>query len=235
MRDKGIFLSFDCGGLGYLSLAAHGHADTLSIALDIGKGHILVDPGTYLYHSGGKWRDYFRSTKAHNTVRVDRLDQSEMIGPFLWGYKADGFLKHCSSNNRYEKACGYHTGYTRLKDPVIHTREVLLDKTSREMVIKDSLSSKKRHFAELFFHLHPDCVLNRLDNHRFEILNRDAVVLIETDSSLCSCVSTGEENPICGWYSQRFGEKTRTSTVCAKGYFVGNVDFITRISVGTKK
>lgn len=231
MRDKGLSLSFDCGELGYLSLAAHGHADALSITLNAGGKDIFVDPGTYLYHSGAGWRDYFRGTRAHNTLRIDGRDQSEIKGPFLWGYKAKAYLKYWSPDGGHDKVCGYHTGYTRLDDPVVHTREVTLDKLKREIIIKDSLVSKKRHFAELYFHLHPDCVVKRLEAGRFKAANGKSSVIIETDMNLETRVFNGSEAPICGWYSGRFGEKQKTSTICARGYFDGSADFITRISI----
>ena len=31
----------------------------------------LIDPGTYAYHTQERWRNYFRGTSAHNTVRID--------------------------------------------------------------------------------------------------------------------------------------------------------------------
>ncbi|MGI9304294.1 MAG: heparinase II/III domain-containing protein, partial [Gammaproteobacteria bacterium] len=66
-----IKLVVDCGPLGYLSLAAHGHADALAFTLSLGGREFLVDPGTYAYHTGRLWRDYFRGTAAHNTVMID--------------------------------------------------------------------------------------------------------------------------------------------------------------------
>jgi hypothetical protein len=50
---------------------------------------MLADPGTYLYHSGGEWRDWFRSTRAHNTLCLGGTDQSRMAGPFNWTSKAE--------------------------------------------------------------------------------------------------------------------------------------------------
>ena len=77
-------LVMDHGPLGYLSIAAHGHADALSVLLSIDGEPVLVDPGTYLYHSGGAWRDWFRSTRAHNTLTIADADQSVMSGAFNW-------------------------------------------------------------------------------------------------------------------------------------------------------
>src|SRR6185436_10251070 len=79
-----VRLLVDCGALGYLSLAAHGHADALSFTLNIGDREILVDPGTYAYHTEPEWRRYFRGTLAHNTVTVDDQDQSVQAGNFMW-------------------------------------------------------------------------------------------------------------------------------------------------------
>ena len=235
MRHKDLFLSFDCGALGYLSLAAHGHADSLAITLNIGDRDILIDPGTYLYRSGNGWRDYFRSTKAHNTIRIDRLDQSEIKGPFLWDYKADAFVKSWSPNGGYDKVCGYHTGYARLDDPVVHAREVVFDKLHKEIIIDDTLVSKKEHFAELFFHLHPDCILTRIEPNTLEILNKDTIIQIDLDPRLCTSISNGDKDPICGWYSGGFGDKVKTSTICAETYFKGNTRFVTRILVRDKR
>ena len=46
-------------GPGYLSLAAHGHADALALVLSLGGRPVLIDPGTYAYHTQRRWRDYF--------------------------------------------------------------------------------------------------------------------------------------------------------------------------------
>ena len=88
MGGEGCHLVFDAGPLGYLGIAAHGHADALSFCLAIDDAWWLVDPGTYAYHSAPEWRSYFRGTSAHNTIRVNGNDQSQMGGAFMWLRKA---------------------------------------------------------------------------------------------------------------------------------------------------
>ena len=69
-------LTMDVGPLGYLSIAAHGHADALAVTLS-SEGHdLIVDPGTASYYGNPAWRSAHRSTRAHPTVCVDGLDQS---------------------------------------------------------------------------------------------------------------------------------------------------------------
>ncbi len=41
----------DAAPLGFLSIAAHGHADALSFILHVDGSPILVDPGTFMYHT----------------------------------------------------------------------------------------------------------------------------------------------------------------------------------------
>jgi len=45
---------------------------------------ILIDPGTYTYVADPVWRDRFRGTAAHNTIRIDERDQARPSGPFAW-------------------------------------------------------------------------------------------------------------------------------------------------------
>jgi hypothetical protein len=80
-EERGSFL--DHGPLGYLSIAAHGHADANAVTLSLDDRPILVDPGTYLYYSCGKWRDWFRGTRAHNTLNVQGADQSISAAPLI--------------------------------------------------------------------------------------------------------------------------------------------------------
>src|SRR6267142_132853 len=83
-----IRLIADAGPLGYQTIAAHGHADALAFTLSVGGKEFLIDPGTYAYHTQGPWRRYFRGTAAHNTLRVDGMDQSQSGGNFIWLKKA---------------------------------------------------------------------------------------------------------------------------------------------------
>jgi hypothetical protein len=89
VREGPMLLVFDHGPLGYLSIAAHGHADALSIWLHVDGAPLLVDAGTYRYHGAGPVRDTFRGTAAHNTLTVAGADQSEIAGPFNWSRKAN--------------------------------------------------------------------------------------------------------------------------------------------------
>lgn len=73
----------DAGPFGSGS-AGHSHAGKLSIIVTVKDREILVDPGTFTYL--GPERDHFRGTTAHNTVRIDELDQAVPVNPFRWAH-----------------------------------------------------------------------------------------------------------------------------------------------------
>lgn len=92
LRCGRMYAGIDHAPLGFGSIAAHGHNDILSFQLFLDGRPLLVDSGTYLYHTDRKRRDMLRSTRMHNTVTVNGQEQSQMLGAFLWGKKAESCL-----------------------------------------------------------------------------------------------------------------------------------------------
>jgi hypothetical protein len=84
-----LLVTFDHGRLGLGALAAHGHADALSVTIFRGADGLVVDPGTLAYHEDAAARDRCRGTPVHSTVSFGGRSQSEMLGPFLWGRRAE--------------------------------------------------------------------------------------------------------------------------------------------------
>jgi hypothetical protein len=113
-------LAFDHAPLGFLSIAAHGHADALALWLHIGAEPVLIDAGTYLYHTHNGARDRFRGTEAHNTLCLDQRDQSQIAGPFNWSNHARAQLRG--------NWVGEHDGYVSAFG-VKHVRSVQIGDT----------------------------------------------------------------------------------------------------------
>jgi hypothetical protein len=205
--DRGLF--FDCGDLGYLSTAAHGHADCLSIVLGAFGEHLLVDPGTYTYHAEPSLRDFFRSTAAHNTVRVDGLDQSEMRGAFLWGRRAKGRLIEWVNRSAVDLAAGEHDGYRHLPAPVMHRRTITFVKPDYVWV-HDRLEGEGHHLAEQFLHL--GSVEVHRGPGRSDVLACTPAgpalwILVPGEANPEVELLTGCDAPLQGWISPRFGER----------------------------
>ena len=115
-------LVFDHAPLGFLSIAAHGHADALSVWLNWGEEAVIVDAGTYLYHAGGTERDRFRGTAVHNTLCLDGQNQSQIAGAFNWSRHATTTLVSAGEVIEAE-----HDGYARSHGVIHRRRLVFLD------------------------------------------------------------------------------------------------------------
>ena len=88
-----VRLLVDAGPLGYLSIAAHGHADALAFVLDIGDREILVDPGTYAYHTDPGVAALLpqhagAQHRGHRRRRTSRMQ----AGNFMWTRSRAGAL-----------------------------------------------------------------------------------------------------------------------------------------------
>ena len=206
----------DAGPLGYTSIAAHGHADALSFTLSVGGREFLIDPGTYAYHTQERWRQYFRGTSAHNTVRVDGRDQSEQGGNFLWLEKARAGCGLWLSSSEKDSFEGWHDGYLRLDDPVKHRRLIELDKGARRLLIEDSLEMGEEHEVELFFHCAEQCRVDAVAGAYLIERNGIALRLVLPEGGT-SELYKGSHSPVLGWISRGFDRRQPTATIAWRG------------------
>ncbi|QNA91007.1 hypothetical protein G4G28_07885 [Massilia sp. Dwa41.01b] len=197
----------DCGPLGYLGIAAHGHADALALTLSVAGEEVLVDPGTYSYWQEPKWRDYFRGTSAHNTVRVDGRDQSVSGGRFMWLRKANASIERMPSSPHEFDFRGSHDGYTRFTDPVRHLRSVRFDAASSTLVVRDEVAAKKPHPVELFWHFAPELNVRLTSSGLHVRGKRFALQMHASGADLKLELVRGAENPPLGWYSRCYESK----------------------------
>ena len=211
-----IRMVIDAAPLGYLAIAAHGHADALSFTLSVAGRPMLIDPGTYCYHTQRRWRDYFRGTSAHNTVRIDGVDQSVSGGSFLW-------LRHATARCiELERAAGVerivmeHDGYQRLDDPVLHRREIVYKQAPAIIDVIDSLVCRAAHTVEILWHFAPECVV-RLGGGIATATQGPVTVELRWPAGLQAQLVKGREDPCLGWISPRFAEKTATFTLVISG------------------
>ena len=138
-----ILIGIDHAPLGYGSIAAHGHSDALSFQMFADGTRIFADPGTYIYHCDTESRNDFRRTSRHNTVCINGADQSEMLGPFLWGRKANCWLDSFSNTDDTVEVIASHDGYS----PVIHSRKFTFKKKEGILFIEDWLTKEGNPFT----------------------------------------------------------------------------------------
>jgi hypothetical protein len=226
-----IWCRCDGGPHGFLSIAAHAHADALSLEVRYGGVDILADPGTYCYHGDPEWRSYFRSTIAHNTAELAGRSQSSEGGPFLW-------LRHANAREVIVQDIGdavewtaEHDGYLALNPPSRHRRTVRLDRASRSVDIFDQIRGG-RHDIRLAFHLGPE-VEAELDGS-YAVLRWTGTVApgmarLELPLLLAWSLHRGETDPILGWYSGGLGHRVPAVTLLGRGRSAPDEPLVTRL------
>lgn len=179
--DEGrAVLAFDHGPLGFGQLAAHGHADALSVQLFVDGEPVLIDPGTYIYNGDWEARDWFRSTNAHNAVSIDNRCQSEALGPFLWGRKANVSTFSLETYECCIRMSAEHDGYA----PLTARRSVSI--TGPEIAIGDSVSGDSGCSGAVRFHF-PNDSFALIDGMAEYSLKSGRCVRFEFDGPFNSC------------------------------------------------
>ena len=226
IKNKELFLIFDHGPLGMPPLYNHGHADALSIIVYYQNRPFFTDPGTYRYNNSKIEREYFKGTKAHNTVTIDNLDQAEQVTSFIWAnpYKTN-WVKNESEHKFYIEA--YHDGYTRLKDDVLHFRKLILAK--QKIYIFDTFKGNGEHTFELNFHLDPKVQINFEEEKLITLQNETVTLKVESKNFAFNTFS-GQKKPFFGWHSNSYGHIQKTNVLsCTKTGHPDQVKFLTII------
>lgn len=221
--ERESVIVFDHGPLGYLSIAAHGHADALSVWLSRSGVPVLVDSGTYLYHSGKEWRDYFRGTSAHNTLTLSAINSSQISGPFNWSDKAKSRLlefRHCGDTRLLVMA--EHEGYKK-RFGVNHVRKLSMDEN--EIIIDDWLEGPPGTYAvTIGFTINPEMSI-RQDGDQWRVLDQEEVTVL-TLASRQPCfagrIERAQKEPISGWYSPSFGSLLPAGRLVFEGLIDSN-------------
>lgn len=201
-----LSLVFDHGPLGMAPSYGHGHADAISLCLYKNKAPLFIDAGTYSYTGHPDWRMFFRSTAAHNTVRVDGQEQAYQKLIFMWSrpFECELLLRECNGDANI--CVAQHSGYQHLG--VVHRRAVIFV-PNRGVCVRDFLFAEDEHHYDLNWHYRR--VVNNVDE-----LMADAGLFFSIEGGDLSLVSGGEL-PGIGWRSERYESKEPITTlVCSQ-------------------
>lgn len=205
-------LVFDCGPLGYPPHASHGHADLLSILVDVGGEELLVDPGTFAYYDESGRRDLFRATRAHNTVEVGGWDQADAFDPFKWLNLPRASIEVSRLGPGFDYVEAWHDGYRRLRPAVRHRRAVLA--VGGSWLLIDWIEGRGEQQFTRWFHAVPAARMERIDPTAVRLRTasgRGALVLrdlVGEDADASTVIGDG-----LAPYSERYGELTQAPVV----------------------
>ncbi len=159
LRDTGFFrLSsadgrtvavFDAGAPQPRYQPGHAHSESLSFELSRDGRRFFVNSGVSTYEPGPERLEQ-RQTAAHNTVRIDEEEQSELWASHRCGRRA----RVSEAGERDGWAYAEHTGYRFLPGRPRHYRKMRVADSSVEII--DNIEGVGEHLLEWFFHVHPD-------------------------------------------------------------------------------
>ena len=225
-REDEIWCRCDHGPHGYLAIAAHAHADALSIELRHGGIDILADPATYCYLTEPEFRRYFRSTIGHNTLEIGAADQARFGGSFLWLDAPHSSLLEASGLESGHlalwRAC--HEGYARQPGNPIHERSVELDRIDRRLRIVDQINASGNFPVRLAFHLGPTVRACLEDNNALLEWSRGErrwLGRLALPGRLVWRTFSGSLRPMLGWYSPRFARRCPSISLIGEGLVSG--------------
>ncbi len=203
----------DCGpqagGLseGSVPSAAHGHADALSVLITVYGEPMLVDGGPYYCNGDPAWRDYFRQTRAHNTVVVDGVDQAVHHGGMGWSNAVEPQCEAWVSTPTYDYVCGQHTGFARLPVPVRHRRAVFFRKSAYWLIF-DELEGTGLHQVESYWHLAPSTLEHQADGVVATLTTSGrqlTMILAGAPLQMSLCTAHQPDQPDSGWIGVGYG------------------------------
>lgn len=186
----GVHAVADAGPLGAGS-AGHGHADALSIVVRAGAEVILTDPGTFTYVGDERWRNWFRGTAAHNTVRIDGLDQASPAGPFRWSSRPETSIlawRTSETGDYLDARCRYRE--------FAHRRRIYFAKPDLFFILDEVEGPPGDRLVEQFWHPAGSAV--PIGPGAFRLGSRARLLLC---GAAAECETGGEH----GWLSPAFG------------------------------
>jgi hypothetical protein len=211
MRSAAANIFICAAEVGMRGLGSHSHNDHLSFEY-WADGHAwVVDPGTYLYTPNPEARNYFRSTAAHNTVRIDGLEINpfDSNSLFQMSNSARITIRKWETAEDHDELEAEHTGYRRLDRGVTHRRRFSFEKSSEQLVIEDSFEGSGIHKFEWFFHLGPDVAA----------WQEESVFEMEAGGQRLSLRFDGAELTFEiseGWYSPSYGIRQPNQVIIAR-------------------
>ncbi len=163
-------LVIDAGNIGPDYIPGHAHSDTANFELHIDQLPVVTDTGISTYEANAR-RTLERSTKAHNTVVIDGLDQSEVWSSFRVARRAK-VIDRDESKHHIRVA---HDGYSRIG--AIHSREFHC--AEKEIKIIDMITSKgdRRYRCYAYIHFSPDVKIEDITENA--ILTKNAIFTFE--------------------------------------------------------
>ncbi|MBR5623709.1 alginate lyase family protein [bacterium] len=225
-----VDLFFKTGPLGFGKLAAHGHADTLSFLMSVNGTPVFIDSGTGAYHQNRKWREYFRSTAAHNALEANAQSQSMSLGPFMW---RENYRTEIEDSTMTEEGFSFsarHYGYKK-RFMLTHRRMLELDAKKGVMQMKDVLLGCDNVHVKQYFHVSPLCEASQTGNKTFLIKGPDFKLELSFMDVMSARLTAGDEKKPLGFAASHLGKWSPCQVIVTDSNCIGQDELISLFKI----
>lgn len=209
LNGGGTHVVVRCGDVGQNRRGGHAHNDLFSYELSFDLP-VVVDSGTYVYTSDSRARNAFRSTSAHNAVRVADAEINPIVADELFSLRqiARPSVELWDAGPEGIRLIASHDGYRRLDVPVNHRRTFVLHLDTGELAVLDELLGEGVTWADSFVHLSPETDVNLVRAAEFELVTDRRIRL--------SFFGVDEAELTEGYISERYGVREQAPLVIAR-------------------
>lgn len=217
VRSPTLSLTFDVGANCPDYLPAHAHSDQLSYTLYMNGMPIITDSGTFEY-TKGEWRNHFRATASHSTIKIDDYDLIDTWSSFRVGRRGYPIATKIDLEKMVARCAIDNFHFLGVK--VAREIEVLQEFSG--IVVSDFYSCRTgKHRFSSYLQFHPEMGIGReamAENvKRVEIVRKNSVVAYLFVQPQYNFVVDRS------WYSEQFGLKVERVRLCISGELpVGN-------------
>ncbi|MCX7929131.1 MAG: heparinase II/III family protein [Chlorobi bacterium] len=185
------------GSIGQRGKGGHAHNDQLSVTLAFDGNEILVDAGTGVYLASPEIRNRFRSTRMHNTLAFNSIEQNTWSDAtsealfWLTSDRAHARLISCDSSTIIAEHFAYGFPHRRI-----------IQINNEGIIIHDYFASPNQ--AVLYFHIHPLLAV---------VLTTDGACLSSNHWSIICTAQRGRIDIAESSYSHSYGAQTPSKAI----------------------
>lgn len=206
LQSGQLLLVMDAGPIGAEYIPGHVHCDCLSFELFYQGKPLFVNMGTGLYQ--GELRRFFRSTEAHNTVRINGHEQSECWAEHRVAKRM--VLEHVE----YDAQCIQGTYRNYLGER--HKRTVSLK--DNRLCVADSAVANGDVTVESYLHIDPNFTLQDKTGYIHVYRGGQCIAAIKS----LNCTYALGAHP----YAPEFGRIEQSSVLIFRWHGTGNHGYI---------
>lgn len=203
-NSEHLFVIADCGDMGPDSQMGHAHADMLGFELSSHGKRVITNCGCSTYYTQ-PYRDYERSTQAHNTVEIAGCNQAE-----LWSFFRVARRGHITFCRYTEKDLGkylqaQHNAYMNMNMKILATHQRTFFSDGRVLKIIDQIESKEDVQYTSFLHFVPEARINKVNDRVFKVMILEKTYLTV---NIIDGVAKERQDYVAFYYNKRELSKT---------------------------